>query len=305
MAHHNTKDLSSHPEAYSRSFQCFLASTNQENVILKCIQEHIISSIRKELVSDLLESRSPADSPFRVLSIGSGEGENDIHLLEAFSKILQKQREAISIIDRVIEPDKEMLSTFREKVASLSKEPANSVFEWVPMTFEEYKSQKSTDDVKFDVVHFIHSIYYLDEKEALLHCYEKELGEKGVIISIAQDNGNPIRILAHLPDLGPHVAAYPRNADVIAVAIEQGWKYFTCPGDSKSVDITTMFDSFSPEGNHLLDFLTHTKDIRQNEEKEIVESIMNFWKEQSFINEHGKRIVELKDNAVIIVKGFS
>ena len=114
-----------------------------------------------------------------------------------------------------------------------------------------------------------------------------------------------MRILAELPDLGRHVASYPRNGDVIAVAIEQGWKYFTCPGDSKSVDITSMFDSSSRDGDHLLDFLTHIKDIRHTEEKEIVDNIMNFWKEESFIDEHGKRIVELKDNAVIIVKGLS
>ena len=182
MAHHSTADLSAHPEAYSDSFHCFLASTHQENVILKCVQEHIVPSISKE-ISDLLESREPNHSQFRVLSVGSGEGENDIHLLESFSKIRQKEGEIISIVNRAIEPDKEMLSTFREKAANLPthvKERANIDFEWVPMTFEEYASQKKPDDFTFDVVHFIHSIYYLGEKEALIHCYEKELGEKGI-----------------------------------------------------------------------------------------------------------------------------
>ncbi|XP_078375828.1 histamine N-methyltransferase-like [Oculina patagonica] len=308
MAQHNPRLLSSHPEAYARSFQCFLASTNQRDVILQCIEKHIVPLLINNGISDLLQSHSSTDSPFRVLSVGSGEGVNDIHLLEAFSKIRQKEGERISMFTRCIEPDKDRLSAFREKAAILPehvKERVNVDFEWVPMTFQEYTSQKNEDDVTFDVVHFIHSIYHLDEKEALVHCYEKELGEKGIIISVAQSKENLMSILAELPDLGRHVASYPRNGDVISVAIEQGWKYFTCPGDTISVNIASMFDSSSREGDHLLDFLTHIKDIRQTEEIEIVDNITNFWKEQWFINELGKRIIELKDNAVIIVKGFA
>ena len=76
------------------------------------------------------------------------------------------------------------------------------------------------------------------------------------------------------------------------------------PCDSNNLDITNIFDSFSREGNYLLDFLSNRVNVRQNEEKESVEKILKFWEEQSFINEHGRRIVELRDNAVIILKGF-
>ncbi|KAJ7370428.1 hypothetical protein OS493_032318 [Desmophyllum pertusum] len=100
------------------------------------------------------------------------------------------------------------------------------------------------------------------------------------------------------------VASYPRNGDVIAVARERGWKYLVCPGDSNNLDITTIFDSFSREGNYLLDFLSNRVNVRQNEEKESVEKILTFWEEKSSTNDHGRRIVELRDNAVIILKGF-
>ncbi len=306
MAQHDSRILSSHPEAYSRSFQCFLASTNQENAILKCIEKHIAPVINKR-ISDIQEVRASNKSPYRVLSVGSGEGENDISILKTLNdKIPLAVGESLSLFNRVIEPDVDRLASFRTKAVNLAehfRRPANIDFEWIPMTFEEYTSQKKADDVKFNVVHFIHSIYYVRIEDALVHCYEKELGRKGVIISIAQHEASPIR---KLPDefSDQHVALYPSNGDVIAVAITRGWKYFVCPGDFKSLDVTAIFDWSSHEGGYLLDFLTARIDVRQSEEKATVEEILKFWQDQSFINEHGRRIVTLRDNAVIILKGF-
>ena len=87
-------------------------------------------------------------------------------------------------------------------------------------------------DVKFDVVHFIHSIYYLTVEDALVHCYEKELGEKGIIISITESEDNPwMRFASKFPDQRD----LPRCKDAIAVVTRKGWKYFSCPGDSRTL----------------------------------------------------------------------
>ena len=140
-------------------------------------------------------------------------------------------------------------------------------------------------------------------KDALIHCYDKELGARGIIISIAQDQDSPVaKYNDNFPD--ERVAAYPSNGDVIQIARERRWKYFVCPGDFKHLDITGIFDSSSCEGNHLLDFLMFREDFRQNEGKDIVEKVLKFWEEQSFTNEQGRRMVKLKDNAVIIFKGL-
>ena len=45
-------------------------------------------------------------------------------------------------------------------------------------------------------------------------------------------------------------------------------------------------------------------DVRKNEQRATVRKILQFWKNQSFLSEEGKRIVELWDKAVIILKGF-
>ena len=96
---------------------------------------------------------------------------------------------------------------------------------------------------------------------------------------------------------------YPKK-DVIAVAREKGWKHFECPGDSNYLDITAIFDSSSREGNDLLDFLADMIEVRKNEQRATVEKILKFWKKQSFFSKERKRMVELRDKAAIILKGF-
>ena len=212
-------------------------------------------------ISELLENHSSNNSPFRVLSVGSGEGENDINILKAFSKIGREKQKAISIINRVIEPDVGRLWKFRAKTANLFEnltEQINVDFEWVPMTFQEYTSQKKEDDAKFDVVHFIHSMYYLGIEDALVHCYEKVLGKEGIIISITQDEDDPmLKLAAKFPN--QRNPSLPRNKDVIALATQRRWKYFACPVNTNNLDITAIFDSSSWEGNYLLDFLINER----------------------------------------------
>ena len=58
MASSHTRLLSSQPDAYSRAFQRFLASCDQEGAILKCIQGHIMPIIT-DYIPVLLENGSP------------------------------------------------------------------------------------------------------------------------------------------------------------------------------------------------------------------------------------------------------
>ena len=124
-----------------------------------------------------------------------------------------------------------------------------------------------------------------------------------MIISITEFEASPI--CKYAEKFGDRlINSMSRNNNVVDVARKKGWKYFLCSGDFKRLDITSIFNSSSLEGNSLLDFLTYRKDFRQNENSETVEKMLKFWEEQSSINEQGKRVVELGDNAVIIVKGF-
>ena len=54
------------------------------------------------------------------------------------------------------------------------------------ITFQEYAKEKDEDDARFDVVHFFHSLYYVDLETTLKHCYEKELKAYWIILCVIQ-----------------------------------------------------------------------------------------------------------------------
>jgi len=62
--------LESCPEAYSRSLKCFKASLEPgKHPTTECIESHVTTMIR-DYIGELLEDHSP----FRILSVGSGNG---------------------------------------------------------------------------------------------------------------------------------------------------------------------------------------------------------------------------------------
>ena len=170
------RPLISNAEAYSKSLISFISSLEPINVTLKCIEEHVVP-----VISFLLENHSP---PFCILSVGSGEGYNDLPFIEMLCKADQGKAGKPLFFVRAIEPDKMKLDAFCAKAKDLPesfKMRADIEFDWCPMTYQEYVEQKKKDKVKFDVIHFLDSIYYVNVESALKHCYEEELGAKGVI----------------------------------------------------------------------------------------------------------------------------
>ena len=194
MSHQETCIFSSHLEANALSFQCFLALSDQESTILNCLKGHIFPHIN-EGICEVLERRENQEQ-FRVLSVGSGEVQNDINILKALADNSgHVDGQAVSMVNRVVEPHVGRRDKFRLKTENLHEHferGANIDFEWIPLTYQKYKSQKNADDITFDLIHFTHSIYYVGVEEALIHCYEKELGKEGVIISIAQSENDPM-----------------------------------------------------------------------------------------------------------------
>ncbi|XP_078381533.1 histamine N-methyltransferase-like [Oculina patagonica] len=294
------------PDAYLRSLESFLASLDRGNGVLECIEEHIITTI-----ADYVRDRLEDQSPFSILSVGSGDDENDLPFLESLSKLYPGKNKKAQIFERAIEPDKDRLEEFGSKAEHLPeslKSVADVDFEWCAMTYQKYVEQKKkADDVKFDAVHFIHSIYYAGPLEtALEHCYEEELGAKGVILSIMNDEDHPlVKYKRMFSDQGLilNPGAYYSSKEVRDVAEKSGWKYVECPGETKSLDITAIFDRSSEQGNKLLDFLTHCVNVRETASQDNLMKVLNFWQNECTEDGRGKKIIGLKTRAVIILKG--
>ena len=256
MAQVGGRSLFSSPEHYLKSSNAFSASIQQEGHNINCIEDHMRTLISDYDVGDRLEDHSP----FCILSVGSGEGIPDLSFIEMLSKIRREGVDKCRIFQRSIEPWKEKLEVFRAKGEDLPesiKSRADIEFEWLPVTYQEYVEQKKKDDVKFDVVHFFHCLYYVGPETALEHCYEKELGARGIIVcQIAAEGGAYARYGKVFSSEGiiPNPDVYYSSKEVADVAKKNGWKYVECPGERATSNITAIFDRSSVEGNFLLDF---------------------------------------------------
>ena len=127
---------------------------------------------------------STQNDVLNVLSVGAGNGEMDQEIVKIIKNVSKK-----NVYNRVIEPNEFFVAKYKESIIDqLSSELSDNQFIFditKPQSFQNYMAEKKNDPVKFDIVHFVHSIYFmLDFEEALTHCYEKELGENGILVCI-------------------------------------------------------------------------------------------------------------------------
>ena len=292
-------------DAYSKSLKSCYASLEPGHPTLECIKDHVVA-----LIGEYVCGRLEDQLPFCILSVGSGDGKNDLAFLELLMKLGRGKDNKVRIFERAIEPDEQMLGMFLAKAEHLReslKSTAVSIkFDLRATTYQEYAAQKAKNDVKFDLVHFLHSLYYAG-LEALEHCYEKELGTKGVILCIIQSEDSALAKYgrAFSPQgliLNP--GAFYSNRQVKDVAEKNGWKYVECSGESKTCDITAIFDASSHEGNRLLDFLTHWVNVRTTASDDELRKILKFWENESVDDGHGKKEVTMRMGAIVIFKGM-
>ena len=103
--------------------------------------------------------------------------------------------------------------------------------------------------MKFDLVHFIHSIYYVDVEEALLHCFEKELNDTGILLFIVQ--GQDLMDWVKLKQNTHRAEKEKAIEKIIKITCDNGWKHDVYT-EEYSIDVTEVFDEKSTEGNLLL-----------------------------------------------------
>lgn len=201
-----------------------------------------------------------------ILSVGSAHGEKDLLVLKVIRESLRSNDNGteLKIFNRAIEPNTCFCDLYNEAIANMQtpSDDQATKFEICEQSFEEYSQHTEKEPVKFDLVHFIHSIYYVDMEEALCHCFEKELGENGVFVCIVSDRDLMDLVLAkQSKNRHPQEEGTSENLEkaqqLVEIAKSKGWKHEVYIKDY-SIDVTDLFDPKSTEGNLLLDFLTHT-----------------------------------------------
>ena len=291
---------------YVRSLNVFMTKCGERVKNFEILRRHI-PPLFKTGSRSCCQQRSRS---FNILSVGSGTGEMDMEIMKIIEKELQKsdQGRPMKIFNRAIEPNEYSCSLYKAAIENLPSPLDSECFEFEICyhTFEGYKEskQRQEDAVKFDMVHFIHSIYYVDIEQTLIHCFQKELGEQGVVVCLI--GGRNLRYFVSLKQSkrwhgkDSDSNNYETQEKIVRIANERGWKH-EIYSQEYSIDVTDVFDEKSTEGNLLLDFLTHTVNFRETADKQLVEETLALIKELTTIKD-GKRFGDKKESLIIIYK---
>ena len=285
---------------YIDSFKLFETKSNQ----LRKTEEML-----RERLPSLVSRRLHDSQQLNILSVGSGNGEKDLLVLKVIRESLRNNDNGteLKIFNRAIEPNTCFCDLYNEAIENMltPSDDQATEFEICEQSFQEYSQHTEKYPVKFDVVHFIHSIYYLDMEEALCHCFEKELGENGVFVCIVSGLDLINLVLAKQPSNGygqkdGAIENLEKAGQLIEIAKSKGWKHEVYMNEY-SIDVTEVFDPKSTEGNLLLDFLTHTINFRETAEKQVVEETLTVVRDHTVFKD-GKRLGKKKDWLIAIYK---
>lgn len=275
----------------------------------KCNQFRKIEEMLRERLPSLVQRRLHDSQQLNILSVGSGNGEKDLLVLKVIRESLRSHDKGteLKIFNRAIEPNTCFRNLYNEAIATMQtpSEDQATKFEICEQSFQEYSQHTEKEPVKFDVVHFIHSIYFVDMEEALCHCFEKELGENGVFVCIVSGQDLMNLVIAKQPTnrygLEDGASENLQKAEqLVEIAKSKGWKHEVYIKEY-SIDVTEVFDPKSTEGNLLLDFLTYTVNFRETAEKQLVEETLAMVRDHTVLKD-GKRLGKKKDSLIALYK---
>lgn len=209
------------------------------------------ASNQRALILDWLEdladrARFPAERAARILSVGCGGGVMDRRIAQVFFEHVER----FALVG--VDPNSEHTRAFERQFASEGVDV--EVFTGM---FEEFSTGH-----RFDVIHFVHCLYYFEKIEGELQKAYEMLAPGGTLVVLQAPN----EALNHFADRVwkkqfDQAAWY--SDDVRAALTKLGIEHRAHRIDAE-VDVTECFDRDSASGTEILDFIVQT-DTRQFE----------------------------------------
>lgn len=267
---------------FEESYRVFREKTGQVVRDKEILEIHLPVAVR-----NILEDNQRRDT-FNVLSVGCGNGEIDLHIVEIIQKEIERHEKYkdTKIFNCAFDPNGQSISLYKQDIEE-SHVGEQTIFDVRQMSWQEYMQERSLHNnlqngKKFDIVHFIHSMYFVDIQETLVHCFENELNENGQVVCFISDYMTR-HISSRLGDTKKYgkVTADECYEEIIKrFAKKRGWNvdHYT---KEHFLDFTESFDEESVKGNLLLDFLTQTKNFRATTDKEKVDEILQVMRDKS------------------------
>ncbi|XP_077392860.1 histamine N-methyltransferase-like isoform X2 [Festucalex cinctus] len=239
-------------------------------IIMPC--DCLVTSLESACITALTQARLKFTS------------ELDVQMLS----LLQSICPTLSVTTDVVEGSTELVANFKalvEKTGNLEKIP----FTWHVMLSEDYRKQVKNVK-KYDFIHMIQMIYYVDNLTETVKFYHSCLNKNGSLMIIVEKAGDGWDLLwrtfsKELCNEG--VPAYRSSSDVLASLKTLGLQY-----EEHSIpnifDITECFDPNSETGQRLLGFMTATDDFAQSFTPQIRADILNLLRSKCSTEKEGK-----------------
>ncbi|XP_060944798.1 histamine N-methyltransferase A-like isoform X2 [Limanda limanda] len=247
-----------------QSFQFYLEHSGEHEAIVQGVHSILPAQFKR-----IGAGKSGLD----VLGVGSGGGEVDVQMLS----LLQSTFPTVPITADIVEGSAELTENFKALVAkttSLQKVQ----FAWHIMHSGDYeKKVKVKGDVKkFDFIHMIQMIYYVDNVDDTIKFCHSLLKNNGTLMIIVEEAHSGWDTLWKTFEKELCVDTIPESrssAEVISSLKSQGLKYEEHIIQN-TFDITECYDPNSTTGARLLSFMTQTKNVHQSLSQEVRAGIL-------------------------------
>lgn len=266
--HHGSHDCSTHEHGdeddskWIEIERLYQDKSTEEQSIINWFTEHV-----KDYCLPTDNPESP-DAKFSILSFGCGDGTKDQSALRA---IVSSLAPGTKVYYCAVDPDEKSIEKFKKAVKEDSESSTPLLkevnFDFHVQTYESYVETKASAEESgqrktSDLILFIDSLCHFscDLKDALVHCYERELSSNGVIVILLW-NGDDFwfKIRKRFSD-GTEVG-FPDEAndyvtvqDVLRVADENKWR-FQMHTPKYNLDVSECFKPDSEQGVKILECL--------------------------------------------------
>ncbi|XP_059783104.1 histamine N-methyltransferase [Balaenoptera ricei] len=273
------KSLVSDHSRYVESFRRFLDNSTEH----QCMQQFM-----DEKLPGIIARIGDTKSEIKILSIGGGAGEIDLHIL---SKV-QAQYPGVSINNEVVEPSAEQITKYKELVAKTSN-LENIKFTWHKETSSEYQNRmmEKKELQKWDFIHMIQMLYYVKDIPATLKFFHSLLATSAkILIAVVSGTSSWNKLWKKY---GSHLhrdelCQYVTSSDLMQMLDKMGIKY-ECYDLLSTMDISDCFIDGNENGDLLWDFLTETRNFSTTAPPDLKAEIMKDLQEPEFsVKKEGK-----------------
>ena len=247
---------------------------------------------------------SPSKSQFKVLAVGSNEGTFDRLFIKALFTHGKELIEGKEVTWTVVEPNTIAINEFKQKVSSEGGIFQNVKFSWVNKGMEEFL--EVTGPEQFDLIQFIHVLYYVDEERMLKNSYDKLLGSPGCILAAVGSEGDIwVNLMKSFKVKIPSLASelhYPTNIELSEICKRNGWSCETFDG-KLDLEITEIFNDGDPIGEAMLKFFFHiNEEPKEKYGEKLMSEVIQFFRKMSWEKmKDGKKSFFVKDDAGLLL----